>query len=230
MKTGYFDLQSHLRWYVRRCGDDPNRDLMEWAMRLQTQVLSPVAPHLAEEAWEALGAEGMACTSQLPEPVGADDTSRRALAGEQLLVSTMDDIREILRITGIRPVVVRLYTAPKWKRNVHALATRMQSEGHLDMGGLMKAAMVDPAVRSNSKAVPPFAQQLVSDLPRTSPGILDRISSLPDEAGFLRENLDFIEREVGCPVHVMPADAPDLEDPGNKARQAVPGRVAIYVE
>lgn len=230
MKTGYFDLQSHIRWYVRRCGDAPNRDLLDWAMRLQTQVLSPVVPHLAEEAWQALGAEGMVCTSALPEPGEADATARRAIAGEQLLVSTMDDIREILRITGIEPKVVRLYTSPEWKRTVHSMAAGMQSDGSLDMGALMKEAMAHPAVRANSKAVPSFAQQLVADMPRTSPDILERVTSLPDEAGFLDENRDFIEREVGCPVHVMSADSPDLEDPGNKARQAVPGRVAIYVE
>ncbi|NIP34452.1 MAG: hypothetical protein GWN12_05790 [Thermoplasmata archaeon] len=106
----------------------------------------------------------------------------------------------------------------------------MQAEGRLDMSILMKEVMADPDVRAHSKAVPPFAQQLVNDLPRTSIDILERISSLPDEADFLLENKDFIEREVGCPVDVVHADDPDLEDPGNKARQAVPGRVAIYVE
>jgi leucyl-tRNA synthetase len=230
MKVGYFDLQAQLRWYARRCGDQPNRDLMDRAMRLQTQILAPVAPHLAEEAWAALGAEGMVCDSTLPGPVEADEQAKRAIAGEQLLVSTMDDIREILRITGIEPKVVRLYTAPAWKRTIHEAAVDMHSQGELDMGPLMKGAMSDPAVRANSKAVPPFAQQLVKDVPRTSPDVLERIASLPDEGEFLVENKDFIEREVGCPLEVVSADAPDLEDPGNKARQAVPGRVAIYVE
>jgi len=230
MKTGYYDLQAHLRWYARRCGDQPNRDLMERAMRLQTQVLAPVAPHLAEEAWEALGGEGMVCDSRLPDPVDDDDTAKRAIAGEQLLVSTMEDIREILRITGIEPRVVRLFTAPAWKRSIHATAAQMHSRGELDMGPLMKDAMKDPDVRANPKAVPPFAQQLVRDMPRTSPDILDRIAALPDEADFLRENKDFIQREIGCPIEVVPADAPELDDPGNKSRQAIPGRVAIYVE
>jgi leucyl-tRNA synthetase len=230
LKVGYYDLQAHLRWYARRCGDEPNRDLMDSAMRLQTQLLSPVAPHLAEEAWEALGGDGMACDSTLPEPVEDDEQARRAIAGEQLLVSTMDDIREILRITGIEPKVVRLYTSPKWKRSIHGMAVDMHSRGELDMSPLMKEAMTDPDVRANSKAVPPFAQQLVKDLPRTAPDILDRIEALPDEAGFLLENREFIEREIGAPLEVVPADAPDLEDPANKARQAVPGRVAIYVE
>ena len=230
LKTGYYDLQAHLRWYARRCGDRPNRDLMDWAMRLQTQILSPVSPHLAEEAWEALGGEGMVYSSSLPSPVEADENAKRAISGEQLLVSTMDDIREILRIIGIEPKLIRLYTAPSWKRSVHTTAVEMHSRDELDMGPLMSAAMADPAVQANPKGVPPFAQQLVKDIPRTAPDILDRIAALPDEAEFLLENRDFIQRSVGCQVEIVPADAPDLDDPGNKARHAVPGRVAIYVE
>jgi leucyl-tRNA synthetase len=230
MKTGYFDLQAQLRWYHRRCGDEPNRELMDRVMRLQTQLMAPVAPHMAEEAWELLGGEGMVCDSRLPEPEEADDQAKRAIAGEQLIISTMDDIREILRITGIEPKVVRLYTAPAWKRAVHRTSIELHSKGELDMGTLMNEVMADEAVRANSKAVPPFAQELVKELPRTSHEVLERIASLTDEADFLLENKTFIEREVGSPIEVVPADAPDMEDPGNKARQAVPGRVAIYVE
>jgi len=230
MKTGYYDLQAHLRWYSRRCGDDPNAELMDRAMRLQTQILSPVVPHLAEEAWRLLGGEGLVCDSRLPEPTPADEQARRAIAGEQLLVSTMDDIREILRITGIEPRRVRLYSSPTWKHRLHAMAMELLAGDELEMGNLMKRAMADGEVRKNAKAAPPFAQQLATELPRTAQEVLQRISDLPDEAGFLLENREFIEREVGCTVDIEPADAPDLEDPGNKARQAVPGRVAIYVE
>jgi leucyl-tRNA synthetase len=106
----------------------------------------------------------------------------------------------------------------------------MHSRDELDMGLLMSTAMADPDVQANPKGVPPFAQQLVKEIPRTAPDILDRIAALPDETEFLRENRDFIQRSVGCQVEIVPADAPDLDDPGNKARHAVPGRVAIYVE
>ncbi len=230
IKAGYYDLQAHLRWYHRRCQGEPNRDLIDRAMALQTQILAPVVPHMAEEAWEILGRDGMVCGSALPEPVEADAQALRAMAGEQLLVSTLDDIREILRITGIQPRLVRLYTSPRWKQVVHGMAVDLHKEGELDMGPLMDRAMADADVRPHSKAVPPFAQQLVKELPRTSPDILERIQALMDEVDFLEENRAFLEQEIGSSVEIGAADSPDVVDPANKARQAVPGRVAIYVE
>jgi leucyl-tRNA synthetase len=207
LKVGYFDSQAHMRWYIRRCGGEPNRDVLDQAMALQVQVLSPVVPHLAEEAWEVLGRQGMVCDSRLPEPVPADERARRAMAGEQMLISTLDDIREILRITGIDAKVVRLYTASQWKRAVHRHAIDLHSRGELDMGALMGAAMADEAVRTNKKDVPPFAQKLVMELPRTAPETVDRISSLEDEDEFLKENREFLEREIGCRVEVQSADS-----------------------
>ena len=199
-------------------------------MGLQTQILAPVVPHMAEEAWELLGREGMVIDSSLPEPAEADDKALRAMAGEQLLVSTMEDIREILKITGIEAKLVRLYTSPRWKQVVHAAAVDLHKEGGLDMGPLMNRAMADADVKAHSKTVPPFAQKLVKELPRTSPDILERILALQDEAAFLEENRAFLEHEVGSSVEIVIADSPDLVDPANKARHAVPGRVAIYVE
>jgi leucyl-tRNA synthetase len=230
MKTGYFDLQAHLRWYIRRCQGDPNRELLDRAMRLQTQILAPVVPHIAEEAWEALGGDGMVAVSTMPEPGEPDARAKRAMAGEQLLISSLDDIREILKITKMEPKVVRLYTSAKWKRAVHEAAIELHETKGLDMSTLMKAAMADPSVRAAAKAVPPFAQSLAQEIPRTGSDVLDRISSLTDEVEFLKENVAFLEREVGSSVVIQDADDPELVDPGNKARHAVPGRVAIFIE
>ncbi|MCK4971164.1 MAG: class I tRNA ligase family protein, partial [Thermoplasmata archaeon] len=230
IKVGYFDLQAHMRWYNRRCQGEPNRELLDHAMTLQTQILSPIVPHMAEEAWEILDKEGMVFESSLPEAQEADERADRALAGEQLLISTLDDIREILRITDIQPDLIRLYTTPGWKRVLHGIAVELDAREELEMGTLMKAAMSDPEVRPHSKAVPPFAQQLIKELPRTGPDVIERIAALPDEDVFLEENRPFLEEQTGASMIIVQADAPELVDPANKARQAIPGRVAIYVE
>jgi len=230
IKVGYFDFQAHLRWYNRRCRGEPNRELMDRALVLQTQILSPVVPHMAEEAWEILGKQGMVSESILPEAQPADERASRAMAGEQLLISTLEDIREILRITDIKPKVIRLYTTSRWKRALHGIAVGLNAKEELDMGILMKVAMSDPDIQPHSKAVPPFAQQLIKEIPRTGPDMIDRIGALPDEDVFLEENRLFLEEQTGASMVIVTADAPDLVDPVNKARQAVPGRVAIYVE
>jgi leucyl-tRNA synthetase len=231
LNAGYFDLQSQLRWYLRRSGGEPNRDLLDRAMCVQTQLLAPVVPHLAEEAWAALGREPFVALSHLPEPRPESDAARGAMAGERLLVSTIEDIRKILKITRIEPKMVRLFTAPAWKRAVLATALRlMRPEGKLDMGALMKESMADPAVKAHAKAVPAYAQQLVKELPRMAADEAAGPLEVGDEAAYLAENAGFIAREIGCEVAVQSADAQGLVDPGNKAKAAVPGRIAIFVE
>ena len=229
MKAGYFDLQSHLRWYLRRCGGEPQRELLDHAMAIQTQLLAPVAPHMAEEAWQRQGREGLVALSRLPEPWPVPDAARAALTGERLLVATLDDVREILRITGISPARVRLYTAPAWKHAVLAVARRLLSEGRLDMGGLMKSSMALPEVRPHAKAVGTFAQQLLKDLTLVGGGDGAGAARV-DERAYLSENGGYLSAELGCEVVVQAADDPGLVDPGNKARAALPGRVAIFVE
>ncbi len=230
LKTGYFDLQAHLRWYLRRCGGEPNADLLDRAMAIQTQLLSPVVPHLAEEAWRLQGREGLVATSALPEPWEVADAARAAMSGEDLLVSTLEDVREILRITGIAPKVVRLYTAPAWKRSVLEAATALAVEGRLEMSALMKQVMSRAEVRPHSKAVPGYAQQLIKDMPRLAAGGAAQTGAAVDEVAYLASNSDFLARELACEVVVQAADDPALVDPANKARAALPGRVAIYVE
>jgi len=231
LNAGYFDLQSQLRWYLRRSGGEPNRDLLDRAMCVQTQLLAPVVPHLAEEAWAALGREPFVALSHLPEPRPESDAARGAMAGERLLVSTIEDIRKILKITRIEPKMVRLFTAPAWKRAVLATALRlMRPEGKLDMGALMKESMADTAVKAHAKAVPAYAQQLVKELPRMAADEAAGPLEVGDEAAYLAQNAGFIAREIGCEVAVQSADAQGLVDPGNKAKAAVPGRIAIFVE
>jgi leucyl-tRNA synthetase len=92
LKAGYFDLQASLRWYLRRCGGEPNAELLDRTMAVQTQLLSPVVPHLAEEAWQLQGREGLVALSSLPEPGPVSEAARGAIAGEDLLVSTLEDV------------------------------------------------------------------------------------------------------------------------------------------
>jgi len=50
-----------------------------------------------------------------------------------------------------------------------------------------------------------------------------------DEAAYLKNAKDFIEKEVGAEVMIFSADE-DCPDPGNKKSKAEPLRPAIYAE
>ena len=151
-------------------------------------------------------------------------------AAEATLRATLADVREILKVTGIAPRRITLFTAPAWKRRVYGLAVWLAREGGVTMGALMERATADASLRERAKDVAAFAQQAVNDMTRRKGEELARAATLVDEKAYLDTAVAFLSREIGCPVAVHDADETGVWDPRAKARHAVPGRPAIFVE
>src|SRR2546428_14090063 len=117
----YFDLQGAWSWYFRRSEGRPHADVLKRFIDVQPKLLAPFVPHAAEEIWHRLRGEGFVVTSPYPEAV-AGEIDPRAEAAEALLQSTMADIREILKVTGIAPKRLSIYTAPAWKIQAQRIA------------------------------------------------------------------------------------------------------------
>nr|WP_292478241.1 hypothetical protein [Methanothrix sp.] len=94
----------------------------------------------------------------------ADDSliDEQAERAEDLLERTIDDVQEIINVTGAQPAKITLYTTPQWKKEMLrlALSTAQASGGRLDMGALMKEAMASPAIAAHKKDAPKYAQKL----------------------------------------------------------------------
>ena len=63
-------------------------------------MLSPFAPHIAEEMWEKLGHTELASKSAWPE-FSKESVDATSIQSEELLKSTIDDIANILKVTKI---------------------------------------------------------------------------------------------------------------------------------
>ena len=228
LRHGYFDLQAAWSWYVRRSEGRPHADVLRRFIDVQTKLLAPFVPHAAEEIWHRLRGEGFVVNSRYPEAV-AGGIDPRAEAAEALLQSTMADIREILKVTGIAPKRLAIYTAPAWKIQVQRIARDFAKQGPIPMNVLMERVLAQSGMRERAKEVAAFAKKVAEDLRHAKAEDLDRFSSI-DEFAMFRENLGFLGKELRVTVEVFRADDSKLWDPANKADHAVPGRPAIYVE
>ncbi|MBN1785601.1 MAG: leucine--tRNA ligase [Candidatus Methanofastidiosa archaeon] len=209
IQRGYFDMQRALKWYLKRTSA-PNRAVMDRFIEVQTKILSPFCPHVAEEIWEAIGKEGFISTSAWPEPWKEADESM--LQSEEHLKSAIDDIREILKVARIEnPKNIYIYTTPEWKWKVVKVASEEK-----EFKTAMPKLMADEEMRSLGKKVSKFLTTAIKDRI-----FVERV----DERGILNEARGFISQETGADIHI---DEP--YDPENKADNAVPGRVAIYIE
>src|SRR5213592_2683836 len=228
LRHGYFDLQSAWSWYLRRSEDRPHGDSLRRFIEVQTKILAPFAPHVAEEIWHRIGGEGLGVDAAYPE-VNEKKIDSRAEAAEALLQSTLSDIREIRKVTGLVPKRIALYTAPSWKSRVHEIARGLAGGGSLSMNVLMEKALSEPGMRDLAKEVAAYAKQVAEELRHARPEELDRFGSA-DEFAMFRENAHFLTKELAAKVDVFRADDPRRWDPMKKADRAVPGRPAIYVE
>ncbi|MEE8182566.1 MAG: leucine--tRNA ligase, partial [Thermoplasmata archaeon] len=229
LKHAYFDLQGDWNWYLRRCNDIPNSELLADFVELQTMLLAPFVPHVCEEIWEGIGREGFVSLARLPE-IDEDSIKVELEASEKFFRNTLDDVRQISRATGMTPARLVFYTHPKWMANIFEVAVGLKKEGRLEVGVLMKEAMKDDLVRASSKQASKWAPKLVDQVTKMKPSDVEMFSQCIDEKNYLEESKDFLERVFKCEVSIFTADDPERHDPGSRATGARPWRPAIFIE
>ncbi|UCE38171.1 MAG: leucine--tRNA ligase [Thermoplasmata archaeon] len=229
LKIGYFDLQRHLRWYQRRCLGDLNKDLINDLIAAQTKILAPVAPHICEEIWEKLGFDGFISLAEYPK-ADSEKINHTIELSEEFLIDTMSDINEILKVTGISPNKIVLYTPSSWKYEMHQIAIDMSIAKELNINNLMKSAMTRESIKKNSKEASAYAKKLAENLTNRGQDELLQLSKTMDERSYLIEAADFLKHEFKCDIEIYTSDDDSRYDPKDKARFAVPRRPAIFVE
>jgi leucyl-tRNA synthetase len=233
LKIGYFDLQNSFRRYMKRSLESPHPKLLNEFIEVQTLILAPYIPHMAEEIWERIGkregagsdvgtpgTEMVRSVVDAPYPETIDENiSIEVERQEEYLIQTVEDIRKILKVTKMAATKMVLYTSAEWKYGVFR---SVAEEGNFDVGVLMKSVMQDPELRKLGKDVNKFIVQLVKDRPTYAPGF--------DEFTMLSENIDFISQEFNCDVDVYRAEDEDRYDPQRKAGVAKPYKPGIFIE
>jgi len=220
--VAYFEMFNDLKWYVRRGGS--NRDVIRSVLGSWIKMLCPITPHAAEELWSKCGFKGSVSSSEFPEADGSG-ISAPAEYGEELIKNVISDIGQIIKVTKMDVKRVILYTSPEWKIKLLKIATDLSAKGKADIPTLTKTAMADEEIRNNGKAASELAKKFATDLMRN---VLPADVEL-NEYEHLKNAEPFIVSEIGVPTSVVSADSAEY-DPQNKARIAVPGRPAIYLE
>lgn len=221
----YYDIANDIRWYQRRGGN--NRETVMNALRTWIIAMMPVTPHVAEELWHEVGFDGLVSAQRLPEASDADPVAEY---GEVLVQSVIADVNEVRKLAKSEISTAYIYTSPAWKTGILKDAVAMAEEGKLGVPELTKKCMADEELRKRGKEVSEFAKKTAVDVSRAPSLSVKKAAAGIDEAAFLNSAAGFLASELGLEVKVASADDPEKYDPVNKARVAVPGRVAIYLE
>ena len=229
-----FAFEGDLAWYLKRAKAKGRSDydtILHQIQSTRVAMLSPFAPHIAEEMWEKLGNSEMVSKSSWPS-VDTGVIDAKAIQAEDLLKSIINDIANILKVTKITPKKITIYTADSFKSKAyHAILEQVINE-QTNMRVIMKELIANPET-SDIKKNPDFVQKTIKDILSEPTEI--RKTKLEtkefDEKKFVsKELLSIAKQDFGVEVSVFAEDGENIYDPKGKARHARPFKPAILIE
>ncbi|MDP6612844.1 MAG: class I tRNA ligase family protein [Candidatus Hydrothermarchaeota archaeon] len=216
-QAGFFDIWKDMRWYL--CRGEPNMGVLRRVVSQWMRLIAPYVPFMAEEIWSMMGEENY--VSLAPWPKGDRAlVSKEAELIEALIKQTAEDTKNILKVTGMRPKKLYMYTSPTWKWEVLKVLSKSESKSQ---GDIIKASMEQEEIRVKGKEAVKYITQLIKG---PASGKVIEI----DEKGVLEDARPFFEKEFKCEVVVLNSEEVGIHDPMNKSRQAMPLKPAIYAE
>jgi len=230
-----FTFETDLNWYAKRVQAKERKDnsgILHQINSARVAMLSPFAPHIAEEMWEKLGNVELVSKSSWPE-YSKESVDVTAIQSEELLKSTIEDIANILKVTKITPKKIVLYVnSDEIKSRIYRKMLSIMVGGQNNMGVIMKELIADPQT-TDAKKIPDFVQKTIKDLHSESEEIkaMKLKSAEFNEKEFLSSELVSIGRkEFGVDIQVYSSSDEGIYDPKGKARHARPFKPAILIE
>ena len=228
-----FSFETDLQWYLKRIEAKGRRDvsgILHTILSSRVAMLSPFAPHISEEMWERLGNSGFVSRSTWPTPVHQMDSA--IAQSEELLQSTIEDIKNVLKVTKITPQKIVLYTADTWKVKAFRKIASSVVNGQTNIGALIKELILDPETE-NIKKDPDFVKKSVNSIlaePEEMRKIRAETEPINETLVLSSELSDLAKKEFSVDIFVYEESNSSKYDPKNKAKMARPFKPALYIE
>jgi len=229
-----YSFDSDLNWYVKRAnakGRDNISAMLYHLNCVRVLMLSPFAPHIAEEMWESLGQTGLASASSWPD-VSGDIIDVNAIQSEELLKGIMEDIANILKVTQMTPKKIIIYTADAFKSKAYHSILEKVMAGQTNMGEIMKDLIANPET-SDIKKNPDFVQKTIKDILSEPTEIREtklKTKEFDEKSLISNELISLAKADFGVELQVFSESDDSIYDPKGKARHARPFKPAILIE
>jgi len=194
-------------------------------------MLSPFAPHIAEEIWEKLGNSELASKSAWPSSIGIEIDSK-SIQTETLLKSIIDDINNILKVTKISPKKITVYTAEQWKSKAYRTILKNVLDGQTNIGIIIKSLIANKETEQIKKD-PDFVKKTLNDI-LSEPVELRKgrmnIDQIDEKQIISSELSSLVKNDYDVELSVFSESDSEKYDPKNKAKAARPFKPAILIE
>ncbi len=220
LNKGFFDLQRHLKWYLRRTAGEYNTQLISDIIEAQLKMLAPFTPHLCEEIWSKLSKTTFIAVESWP---AADESkiNPSLASAEQAISQAMADIASVIKLAKVKkPEKITLFVAEDWKHDLFA-AVKEQLEQTRNPGDIIKTLM-QTDLKQHGQVITKLVPKVVKN-----PGMIPEVKSHQEaEYQFLADSKAFFAAECGCELDIIN----EQDSKEAKAKQALPGKPAILVK
>jgi len=229
-----YDFDSELQWYLKRAKSKQRTNIsgiLHKILSSRVLMLSPFAPHIAEEMWEKLGNSELASKSVWPSSVEIEIDSK-SIQTETLLKSIIGDISNILKVTKISPKKIIIYTAEQWKSKAYNSILKNVLDGQTNVGTIIKSLIANKETEQIKKD-PDFVKKTLNDILSEPVELrkgrinVDQI----DEKQIISSELSSLEKnDYDVELCVFSESDSEKYDPKYKAKVARPFKPAILIE
>ena len=229
-----YDFDSKLQWYLKRTKSKQRTNIsgiLHKILSSRVLMLSPFAPHIAEEIWEKLGNSELASKSAWPSSIGIEIDSK-SIQTETLLKSIIDDINNILKVTKILPKKITIYTAEQWESKAYNSILKNVLDGQTNIGTIIKSLIANKETEQIKKD-PDFVKKTLNDI-LSEPVELRKgrmnIDQIDEKQIISSELSSLVKNDYDVELSVFSESDSEKYDPKNKAKAARPFKPAILIE
>jgi len=228
-----YDFDSELQWYLKRAKSKQRTNIsgiLHKILSSRVLMLSPFAPHIAEEMWEKLGNSELASKSAWPSSVEIEIDSK-SIQTETLLKSIIEDINNILKVTKISPKKITIYTAEQWKSKAYNSILKNVLDGQTNIGTIIKSLIANKETEQIKKD-PDFVKKTLNDI-LSEPVELRKgrmkIGQIDEKEIISSELSSLVKNDYNVELSVFSESDSEKYDPKNKAKAAGPFKPAILI-
>jgi len=229
-----YDFDSKLQWYLKRTKSKQRTNIsgiLHKILSSRVLMLSPFAPHIAEEMWEKLGNSELASKSVWPSSVEIEIDSK-SIQTETLLKSIIGDISNILKVTKISPKKIIIYTAEQWKSKAYNSILKNVLDGQTNIGAIIKSLIANKETEQIKKD-PDFVKKTLNDI-LSEPTELRKgrmkVGEIDEKKIISSELSSLVKNDYNVELSVFSESDSEKYDPKNKAKAARPFKPAILIE
>ncbi|MEM2730258.1 MAG: leucine--tRNA ligase [Candidatus Korarchaeum sp.] len=213
-------LLNEVEEYLEVKGSDANGPLMKFLLSVWARLLSPFAPHVAEEVWEIIGEGGFVSTAPWPSHEEIPEYEEAEIS-YKIISNIVEDVKNVTsaRISGSK---LYIYVASSWKYGLFKRVEELKAVLGLDPRKIVPELLKESQFRERADSLYEMVRQLAS-------GGWPWIPEKEVERQVLESAKGYLERKLGMEVILDDEDNPSY-DPKGRASRALPGKPAIYLE